>query len=146
MAWVRYSHASVNPGSPRALGMCDRCGFVFQRDSLDWQYQWQGPKLQNRRILVCDNGCMDVPQEQLRTIIVPPDPIPISNPRPDPHMLMLQSSTPPGYASGAPNVLVTESGDFLTTESGIPLITEINVTPSPTSSGYTIGTSGFGST
>jgi len=32
--------------------------------------------------LVC-KSCLDVPQEQLRTIILPPDPVPISNPRPE---------------------------------------------------------------
>lgn len=145
MGWVRYTHASVDPRSPRALGTCDRCGFVYNHYQLAWQFQWQGPKLQNQRILVCPT-CLDEPQENIRTIIVPPDPIPIYNPRPDPHNLELYSSAPPGFTSGSPNVLTTESGSFLTTESGTPLITEINVTPSPTSSGFTVGTSGFGST
>lgn len=145
MAWARYSRASVDSRYPRALACCDRCGFTWNHYKLQWQYQWQGTKLQNIRLLVCPD-CIDVPQEQLRTIIIPPDPIPIGNPRPDPHNLELYSSSPPGYASGAPNVLTTESGDFLTTADGTPLITEINVTPSPTSSGFTVGTSGFGST
>ena len=26
---------------------------------------------------------MDVPQEQLRTILLPPDPVPVDNPRPE---------------------------------------------------------------
>lgn len=34
----------------------------------------------NLRILVC-RPCMDKPQEQLRTIILPPDPEPVQNPR-----------------------------------------------------------------
>lgn len=145
MAWVRYTHASVDSRYPRALGCCDRCGMVYSHHQLSWQFQYSGVKLQNIRLLVCPT-CLDIPQEQLRTIIIPPDPIPISNPRPDPHNLELYSSAPPNFASGAPNVLTTESGDFLTTEDGIPLITEINVTPSPTSSGFTVGSSGFGST
>ena len=76
---------------------------------------------------------------QLRTIIIPPDPIPILNPRQDQHQLMVQSSTPPGYASGAPNVFATEDGNWITTESTLPIITEIAVTPTPTSSGYSDG-------
>jgi hypothetical protein len=36
--------------------------------------------LQNIRLLVC-NTCYDVPQEQLRAIVVPADPVPIVNPR-----------------------------------------------------------------
>jgi hypothetical protein len=117
---------------------------VYNHYQLTWQYQWVATKLQNIRLLTCPT-CTDVPQEQLRRIFIPPDPIPIRDPRPDPHNMELYSSSPPGFASGAPSVLATESGDWLTTESGIPLITEINVTPSPTSSGFTVGSSGFGS-
>ena len=68
--------------APRAQATCDRCGGHYNHWKLQYQYQWQGPKLQNRRILVC-RDCLDVPQEQLRTIIIPPDPIPIDNPRPE---------------------------------------------------------------
>jgi hypothetical protein len=39
-------------------------------------------KLQNLRLLVCDR-CLDVPQEQLKARILPPDPLPIRNPRPE---------------------------------------------------------------
>lgn len=34
----------------------------------------------NKRILVCDR-CYDEPQEQLRSIVIPADPMPIINPR-----------------------------------------------------------------
>lgn len=71
---------SVDSGAPEARGVCDRCGFTFRHRDLQWQWQWQGPKLQNRRLLV-DAGCLDVPQQQLRTIILPADPLPILNPR-----------------------------------------------------------------
>jgi hypothetical protein len=47
---------------------------------LKWQYQFRGPKLQNIRLLVCPT-CLDKPQEQLRTFVLPADPIAISNPR-----------------------------------------------------------------
>ena len=36
--------------------------------------------MQNIRLLVC-NTCYDVPQEQLRAIVVPADPVPIVDPR-----------------------------------------------------------------
>jgi hypothetical protein len=36
--------------------------------------------MQNIRLLVC-NTCYDAPQEQLRAIVVPADPVPIVNPR-----------------------------------------------------------------
>jgi hypothetical protein len=47
---------------------------------LQWQYDWAGASLINKRILVC-NSCLDVPQQQLRAIVVPADPVPIQNPR-----------------------------------------------------------------
>lgn len=55
---------------------------LFNHDQLQFQHQWAGPKLQNLRLLVC-RSCLDVPQEGLRTIILPPDPVPIQNPRPE---------------------------------------------------------------
>ena len=74
--------ASISRRYPRALGKCDRCGAIYQHDQLQFQYQWAGPKLQNLRILVC-RSCLDLPNEQLRTIVLPPDPVPIQNPRPE---------------------------------------------------------------
>jgi len=76
------SRASVSRRRPRALAVCDRCGFQYNHDELQWQFQWAGPRLQNLRILVC-RSCLDVPQEQLRTIVLPPDPVPVVNPRPE---------------------------------------------------------------
>lgn len=44
--------------------------------------QWSGTHLYNTGSLVCTAGnCLDVPQEQLRTIILPPDPPPLQNSR-----------------------------------------------------------------
>lgn len=44
--------------------------------------EWYGARVQNTNMLVCDT-CMDDLQEQLRTIVIPPDPVPIKNPRPE---------------------------------------------------------------
>jgi hypothetical protein len=98
--------------------------------------------MQNLGIAVCQS-CRDVPQQNgQRTIIIPPDPVPIMNAKPDPHMFMGQSSSPDPSQSGAPNVLATEDGNPLVT--GISTIggwqvftTEQQTTPTPTSSGYT---------
>lgn len=77
----KLGRARVNARNPQAAGICDRCGFVFQRTSLRFQYDWRGTTIQNLYQLVC-NACYDTPQEQLRAIVVPADPIPIINPRP----------------------------------------------------------------
>lgn len=75
-----HGRARVSARNPRAFGVCDRCGFLYNHVNLQWQYQWAGASLTNLRILVCDQ-CLDVPQSQLRAIVVPADPVPIQNPR-----------------------------------------------------------------
>lgn len=72
--------ARTNSKSPRAHGICDRCGFRYNFEDLAWQFDWRGAALQNLRILVCDR-CKDVPDEQLRAIVLPRDPDPIINAR-----------------------------------------------------------------
>lgn len=95
---------------------------MYTLSDLKWQYQWAGVKLQNIRLLVCDH-CADRPQEQLRTIILPPDPIPVYNPRPE------------RYSTIVPSFVATESsifaGDDITTESGDTIIMEIQDVPTP---------------
>lgn len=78
----RNGRAVVSQTDPRALAICDRCGFRYNHDDLSWQFQWRGTILQNIRILVCDS-CKDTPQEQLRVIILPIDPVPVMNARPE---------------------------------------------------------------
>ena len=118
--------AIVDPTNPAAHGICDRCGFRFNHNRLRWQFDWRGTKLQNLRILVCDSGCYDVPQEQLRSIVLPPDPVPIMNPRPE------------QYDVEVPSFIMTynSSAALATYDSSAALITEIDVNPTPTSSGY----------
>lgn len=72
--------ARTSATSPQAHAICDRCGFRYNFVDLQWQYDWRGASLQNLRILVC-NTCLDTPQEQLRAIVVPADPVPIVNAR-----------------------------------------------------------------
>ncbi len=86
----------VDSRSPRAKAICDRCSFTYQLSHLRWQFEWSGPKLQNLRIFVCQN-CLDLPQPNLRTFVIPPDPQPVYNPRPERYVLLdggvIQAST-----------------------------------------------------
>lgn len=117
--WHPTGRAKVNANSPAALGVCDRCGLTYNlKADLRWQYQWQGTQLQNLRLLVCDE-CLDVPQPQLKVIILPPDPLPVLNPRPE------------QYAAEVPSYMTTRSGRVMATISGIPLTRTIRVTPQP---------------
>lgn len=81
---MSYPHgrARVDRTNPRAHGVCDRCYIRYNLEKLRWQFQWVGPQVQNIRLLVCPS-CYDKPQEQLRTIILPIDPVPVRNARPE---------------------------------------------------------------
>ncbi len=77
----RAGRAKTSSTNPRAHAICDRCGFRYNHDDLTWQMDWAGTSQVNKRLLVC-KSCLDKPQQQLRAIRIPADPVPISNPRP----------------------------------------------------------------
>jgi len=70
------------------------------------------------RLLVC-RRCLDKPQIQLRTIVIPPDPLPVINPRPE------------FYAVEVPSYVSTLDGFNLTTTTGVNLTMMIRVVPTP---------------
>lgn len=78
----RSGHATTNSRNPRAHAICDRCGRRWNHVDLSWQFDWRGTALMNLQQLVC-RPCLDKPQEQLRAIVLPSDPTPIRNPRPE---------------------------------------------------------------
>lgn len=75
-------YVAVSATNPEAQAQCDRCSFWRNRGDLVFQTQWAGQHLYNVQVLVCRDRCFDTPNEQLRTIILPPDPPPIINARP----------------------------------------------------------------
>lgn len=78
--------ARVDPANPSAWGTCDRCGQIGNLRDFVWDREWAGPKIINKRFLVC-RRCDTAPNPQLQTIILPPDPDPIFNARPEPYAL-----------------------------------------------------------
>lgn len=74
--------ARTSSSSPRGKGVCDRCGELYQLAELLQQQQWFGNTLKWDGFLVCYR-CYDKPQDQLRPVHVPADPIPLKNPRPE---------------------------------------------------------------
>ena len=110
-AWRPHGRARVSPSDPKAFGVCDYCGFLYNLKDLQWQRQWAGTQMINLGSLVCDI-CLDVPQQQLRSLTLPPDPVPVYNARPE------------YYAIDDSNWLVTQDRQFLTTQSGLRLITQ----------------------
>lgn len=104
----QQGRARVSARSPRAAGQCDRCSFLYSHSDLRWQMDYRGTTLQNLRILVCQR-CEDRPQDQLRAIVVPADPMPIQNPR------------VPNYAQAASNTRVTSGQNTVDPTTGIPV-------------------------
>lgn len=82
MAYRPHGNVRINPNSPEAMGVCDRCGFWFSHRDLAFQYDYRGMELKNTQRLVC-HPCYDKPNEQLKPRIIPPDPPPIMNARPE---------------------------------------------------------------
>jgi hypothetical protein len=105
----KQGRARVSAKNPQAAAICDRCGFVYNHINLRWQYDWRGASLQNIRLLVC-NTCYDAPQEQLRAIVVPADPMPIVQPR-------VQD-----FVAAEQNTRVTSGQNTVDPRTGIPVI------------------------
>lgn len=87
MSYRGTGKASVDTENPQGFGVCDLCGCWRNHIDLQWQYDWRGNSLQNIRSLRCYDTCIDTPQEQLRPVIIPPDPLPIRDPRVEPFAL-----------------------------------------------------------
>lgn len=79
----RSGRARTSSRNPQAFAVCQRCSIWRNHADLSWQYQWAGAGLQNIRLLVC-NECLDTPQDQLRSLVLPPDPLPILYALPEP--------------------------------------------------------------
>lgn len=73
-------HVTVDPSSPDALGICDYTGFVHKRSDLVKQMEWRGNAIVWTGFYV-GRDYVDVPNEQLRPPILPPDPVPVQQPR-----------------------------------------------------------------
>ncbi len=99
-----HGHASISARFPRALGICQRCSFMYNLDELQWQWDFkQGPRLFNLRIKVC-RACLDKPQESGRTIVLPPDPIPVTYALPENYAL---ADNPASYLGFNPAAMFT---------------------------------------
>lgn len=73
-------HAKLDPRSPLAFANCDCCGFLYRRVDLRAQTEWRGNKILPTGYLHCDT-CWDRPNPTLRPIVLPPDPVPVNQPR-----------------------------------------------------------------
>lgn len=81
MAYNYKGHTSIDLDAPRAVAQCDCCGFVWMHSDLRAQQEWSGVNLITKNILVCPT-CWSPPSSAYQTVVIGPDPVPISNPRP----------------------------------------------------------------
>jgi hypothetical protein len=117
MSWRFHGRARVSVTNPRAWGSCDRCSFWYLRDELQWQYEWNARTLYNTRLLVC-HICYDKPFQHFQAIVVPPDPVPVMNPRPDLYQLM----------QDGPTNLMDQNQEVILDTTGAPILATPNGT------------------
>lgn len=103
-----HGRAKVSTRNPEAFAICDNCGFLYNHSELRWQLQWAGNKLVNLRQLVC-RRCNDIPQTQLRAIVLPADPMPVLNPR-------VQN-----YQAASTDYRTTSGQNMVDPDTGIPI-------------------------
>jgi hypothetical protein len=98
---------------------------LYNLDDLNYQFDWRGPRLANLRLRVC-RRCTDKPFEFWRPVILPPDPSPRIDPRPedfDAEMGPMPPVWSPAYMLPQP-IYITSEGDtpfILTDDDGVPL-------------------------
>lgn len=96
MSFRPHGYASIDARSPRALGVCDRCGRLVNHDTMRDQLRYRGPKLQSLGLLLCES-CVDIPNEQERTVVLPMDPVPINFARPENYVIADNPASYLGY-------------------------------------------------
>lgn len=68
---------------PRAIAICDGCGFLVQHTHLREKKDYRGGSTPvGLKLYVCAS-CDDVPQPYYSRLLLRPDPVPVRNPRPD---------------------------------------------------------------
>jgi hypothetical protein len=74
--------ARLDPSNPRAQAVCDSCGVWYLRSELVKDMEFSGASLVWSGFWVCPT-CSDLPNAQLLSPILPGDPKPIAEPRPE---------------------------------------------------------------
>jgi len=77
--------------------------------NMRWQYEWRGSTIQNTRILVHEDE-LDIPQRQLGTLMLPPDPLPLLNARPENYSIDEQPVSTRYTMAGQIRIINTPAG------------------------------------
>lgn len=118
MSWRPHPKNSSADPHDGPWATCDGCGFITNLPRLAFNYEWAGFSLVNRRTLVCPK-CNDIPNEQLRTIVLPQDPDPVINARPEQYDVdegLMPLVTDPAYPGDSGQVVRDENGNYIGVE------------------------------
>lgn|GEM_PF-1516756 len=108
--------ARVSRRAPKGFGICDTCGYLYNRIDLVEQVEFYGNEVKWTGSMVCTRTCSDKPQAQLTSPILPPDPEPLDNPRPETAWQIYSQ----GLANNGGVLLVTDATFWQTSVSGLP--------------------------
>lgn len=108
-----HQRVQIDSNAPEASAACDRCQFIWLLRDLQWQYDYRGMQLQNTNFLVCPT-CLDIPNPQIKPILLPPDPEPVLNPRVF------------NYTNAEVDYISEQDGDHIVEEDDDPIITQEN--------------------
>lgn len=135
----KSGRARTSASSPSAFGVCDRCSLWYNFVDLQNQRDWRGAAILPLNIYVC-RDCYDTPQEQLRAIVLPADPVPIINARIEAFLqdesnyravsLPLVTDPTTGIPIPSTTLLLAEDGQNMSTQvTGDPLGYDANAQP-----------------
>lgn len=105
----RRTAPRFSASDPRAIAICDGCGFLVQHNHLREQKDFRGGSTPvGLGIWVCAS-CQDQPQPYFSRQLLRPDPVPVRNPRPD---------------FNPSNDILTQDGDRILAQDGDGIVTQ----------------------
>jgi hypothetical protein len=113
MTYYRAPKYASRDATRGAWVTCDVCGFIWSMCDMSFQYDFLGGSTPvSTHVLKCPK-CINDLRWQAKLIIIPPDPPPLFNTRPE------------TYTIDETNFLTTQDGDIIDTESGKSYITSV---------------------
>lgn len=79
--WKTREKIVVDPRSPEAAAVCDGCGLWVPHRHLRERKDYRGGSVPVGTGLWVCGVCDDVPQPYFALLVLPPDPVPVRNPR-----------------------------------------------------------------
>ena len=77
----------IDVKSPRSVAVCDGCGMWTMHGHLVEKMEYRGGSVPVGTNLYVCGVCDDVPNPYYSKLVLPPDPVPIKNPRPENYAL-----------------------------------------------------------